>query len=367
MNQENLCRLALYQAEMIGSATAKTLIAYCGSAEEVLKMTKGKLKKIPGIGETFAEAVLKVRNLDQAEKELRFIQDKGIRILFHTEDDYPSRLRQYPDCPMMLFYKGSSNLNAERVVAIVGTRAVTDYGRSLTEKLIAHLTEFNVLIVSGLAFGVDTIAHRTALSQGLETVGVLGHGLDRIYPSENEILAKKMMSSGGLLTEFTTGTRPDRQNFPMRNRIVAGMSDAVVVVETKREGGSLITAELANGYNKDVFAFPGRVDDELSSGCNMLIREHKAHLIESGKDLTDLMRWHKNSDQPGFVVEPSLFHELTESEQTVLDFIRDRPKVHIDLLQSSLHFTPGVLAGILLNLQIKGLVLSHPGQTYSAL
>jgi DNA processing protein len=365
MSQENLCRLALYRAEMIGSGIAKNLIAYCGSAEEVLKTSKHKLIKIPGIGEATAEAVSKVSKLDQAEKELTFIEEKGIRMLFHTDEDYPSRLRQYHDCPMMLFYKGSSNLNSERVVAVVGTRSVTDYGRSVTEKLLAHLAEFKVLIVSGLAFGVDTIAHRAALTQGLETVGVLGHGLDRLYPSENESLARKMMASGGLLTEFMTGTRPDRQNFPMRNRIVAGMSDAVVVVETKREGGSMITAELANDYNKDVFAFPGRVDDEYSAGCNKLIRDHKAHLIESGQDLTDLMRWNRLGDEPNLKIQPALFHDLPESEQRVFDYIRNNQKVHIDLLHKSHSLTPGEMAGILLSLQIKGLVLVHPGKIYS--
>lgn len=362
---ETLCRIALHQADFVGPVTGKSLISYCGNAEEVFRYSKAKLRKIPSVGPVISEGLHRPELMKKAEKELDFILRNNIQMLFYSDDCYPSRLKHQNDSPLLLFYKGNVDLNLERSLAIVGTRNMTSYGRDLTEQLVEDLKEYGVLIISGLAFGIDTIAHRTALSTGLNTVGVLGHGFDRMYPEENEILARNMLEQGGLLTEFCSGTKPDKQNFPMRNRIVAGLADATVVIESKAEGGSLITAELANQYHKDVFAFPGKISDHYSAGCNLLIKHQKAQLIESAMDLLQFMNWSISTKVTQPQNESVLFHELSEEESLVYTFIKNKEKVHIDLLVQSLNFTPGFLTGILLNLQINGLVKAHPGKTYS--
>ncbi|MBK9270987.1 MAG: DNA-protecting protein DprA [Saprospiraceae bacterium] len=358
-------QIALHQADLVGPILARSLMAFCGEAELVFKTPKAKLLKIPGIGESVAHSIKNFKAWEKVEKELKFCENHQIQILFYTDQEYPGRLKNYNDSPLLLYYKGNADLNASRMIAIVGTRMVSEYGISLTENLVSFLQGYNVTIVSGLAHGVDTLAHRSSIGLQIPTIGVLGHGLDILYPSQNKSLAKKMCLHGGLLTEYNVQTRPDKQNFPMRNRIVAGMTDAVVVVESKKEGGSLITAQLANDYNKDVFAFPGRVEDINSSGCNQLIKDHKAHLIESGEDLVELMNWNKTDLDKLVSHKSQLFLELSHEEQCLLDVLKDKQKVHIDMLHHSLTFTPGMLAGILLELQMKGLVKELPGKVYS--
>jgi DNA processing protein len=357
--------IALTQTENIGPIIAKQLIGYCGGAEAVFKEKPSRLLKIPGIGMQTVSGLKNKDSITKAEKELHFIQKENIKALVQSDSLYPGRLKHFPDSPLVLFFKGEADLNTEHVVSIVGTRNISSYGKHLTEQLIQHLAEFEVLVISGLAYGVDSAAHRVSLLNDIPTVGVLGHGLDRIYPAENKSLAAKMLTKGGLLTEFCSNTKPDRQNFPMRNRIVAGMSDAIVVIETKSGGGSLITAEFGNEYNKDVFAFPGKVGDELSAGCNQLIKNHKAHLIESGEDLTEMLRWEKPGNVRHKQVKKELFVNFTEDEDKVVQMIRSKQKVNIDLLSHCLNFTPSQLANILLNLQFKGVVQEMPGKTYS--
>ncbi|MBK9629942.1 MAG: DNA-protecting protein DprA [Saprospiraceae bacterium] len=363
--EEKLYQIALHQADMVGPVIAKSLVAYCGEASKIFSTPINKLRKIPNIGELTAHAIKNFNAWDRVEKELKFIEDHQIKLLFYTDPEYPSRLRNINDSPLLLYYKGNADLNAIRTVGIVGTRMVTEYGKLLTENLVSFLSDFQVCVLSGLAYGVDTVAHKSSVGLNIPTIGILGHGLDRIYPSQNTSLAKKMCEHGGLLTEFNINTRPDKQNFPMRNRIVAGMSDAVVVVETKKEGGSLITAQLANDYNKDVFAFPGRIDDEFSAGCHSLIKDHKAHLIESGADLVALMNWDRSEDLNLSTNQPLLFHDLSSDEQNLLETLKTKQKVHIDLLHQTLTFTPGTLAGLLLGLQLKGLIKEMPGKMYS--
>jgi len=283
LNNELLYQLALIQVPNVGDVIAKNLLAYCGSASAVFKAKRGELLKIPQVGEIVAGIILRHQKeagiFKRAEKEIKFIETKKISPLFFTEAAYPHKLKHCADAPILLFYKGTADLNQQKIVGIVGTRTPTDYGKAQTEKLIAALKDLNVLVVSGLAYGIDTYVHRAALGNDLETVGVLAHGLDELYPSVNATLAKKMLKQGGLLTEFITETKPDKENFPKRNRIVAGMCDAIVVIESKRTGGALITADIAAGYSRDVFAFPGRSGDECSEGCNKIIKQKVVIMI----------------------------------------------------------------------------------------
>ena len=360
-----LYQIALTQTENIGPVIAKQLIGYCGGAEAVFKEKSHKLLKIPGVGPQTVERLKNKENISKAERELNFIQNENIKAILQSDSQYPNRLKHYPDSPLVLFFKGEADLNSLHVVAIVGTRNISPYGKHLTEQLIQHLANFEVLVVSGLAYGIDTAAHKSSILNELPTVGVLGHGLDRIYPVENKSLANKMIKKGGILSEFCSNTKPDRQNFPMRNRIVAGMSDAIVVVETKSGGGSIITAEFGNEYNKDVFAFPGKVGDELSAGCNHLIKNHKAHLIEGGEDLTDVLRWEKPGKVKPVQFTRELFVSFSDDEDKVFQTIKSKQKVNIDLLSQCFNFTPSELASILLNLQFKGVVQELPGKMYT--
>src|SRR6185369_9319070 len=250
------------------------------NVEEIFKARKSDLERLDGIGEIRAASIKGYNDFGAAETEIKFIEKSGIRPLFLTDPAYPRRLLNCYDSPTLLYYKGEADLNASKVIAIIGTRNHTDYGKQLTEKLIKDLESFQPLIVSGLAFGIDALAHKAAIRSQLATVGVLAHGLDQLYPPEHSSLAREMVrSGGGLLTEFRTQIKPDKHNFPIRNRVVAGMSDAIIVVETGIKGGSMITAELANGYNRDVFAYPGKVTDPKSAGCNYLVKNNKAVLL----------------------------------------------------------------------------------------
>ena len=348
----------------IGDISGKKLMAYCGSAEAVFKETRPALKKIPGIGEVTVNSITNHDVFKQAEKEIRFIEQNGIKPLFYTHPDYPARLLHCEDGPLMLFFKGTSNLNTSRIVAIVGTRRATNYGRARCEEIVETLAEKDVLIVSGLAYGIDSCAHRKAIETGIDTVGVLGHGLDRLYPAQNRKLAEKMLVQGGLLTEFMSDTNPDRENFPKRNRIVAGMSDAIVVVESDRKGGALITAELGNSYNRDVFAVPGKVGDDSSRGCNFFIKTNRAALAESGNDIAYIMGW--DSCEKPKKSQQELFVQLSDNEKLILDLIRDNGEIGIDQLVIKSALSASKVAASLLNLEFEGIVQCLPGKLYKA-
>jgi DNA processing protein len=266
----------------------------------------------------------------------------------------------------MLYYKGTSDLNAPKVIAMVGTRKATEYGRDICRKIIEGLVEQNVLIVSGLAYGIDTWSHKAALDNKLDTVGVLGHGLDRIYPFANRALAEKMTGSGGLLCEYMSNTMPDRENFPMRNRIIAGISDAVIVVEAGASGGALITAEIANSYNRDVFAVPGRLGDPHSEGCNKLIKINKAALIQSAKDISYLLNWSDEKDQKK-VVQRQLFLDLSPDEELIVNTLREKGDMEIDTLLLETLLMPAKAASVLLNLEFEGVIRCLPGKVYRLL
>jgi DNA processing protein len=348
----------------VGDVLAKNLVAYCGSAEQVFKTGKAQLEKIPGIGSYTSQAILKSKTvLERAEAEIKFIDNKKIDALFFTDKNYPQRLKNCTDSPIMLYYKGTANLNTEKVVAVVGTRTPSVYGKLCAEKLIEDLVGSGCLVVSGLAYGIDVASHKAALDNGLETVGVLAHGLDRVYPSVHTQYAERMMSQGGLLTEFLSETNPDKENFPKRNRIVAGMCDALVVVESKRGGGSLITATIANSYNKDIFAFPGKANDVLSEGCNGLIKSHRANLIECAADLLYMMNWDSELKKKNTGQIPLLIN-LSPEEQLIVNAFESKNQLHVDEICYATNFTISKTSACLLQLEFSNVIKSLPGKIY---
>lgn len=363
MQNDLLYQIALTLIPNIGDVHAKALTNHFGSAEAIFHAPKKELDRLEGIGPVRAGSIKSFKDFSKAEEEIQFIRKYKIKPLFLTDKDYPQRLLNCYDSPPLLYYKGNAELNSSKIIAIVGTRNHDEYGKTACEKLIEELVNEDLIIVSGLAFGIDSIAHRTALKNNIKTVGVLAHGLDRVYPSQNATLAKQMISNGGLLTEFSSNTVPDRQNFPGRNRIVAGMSDAVIVVESGLKGGSLITAELANGYNKDVFAIPGRMNDGKSEGCNYLIKNNKAALITCADDILDNMGW-KQTKKNSTRKQKELFIELTSDEKIVTDILQTQIQVHIDELYFKSKLSSSAVAQALLMLEMQGIVSSMPGKIY---
>ncbi|MBK9736248.1 MAG: DNA-protecting protein DprA [Saprospiraceae bacterium] len=354
--------IALTKVPKVGPVVAKNLISYCGGVEAVFKESRKNLIKILGIGQIFLDNFKPGEALAEAERELKFIGKNNISALSYLSENYPKRLSNFDSSPIIMYYKGSANLNHFRTVAVVGTRQPSLYGKQMCEVIIEGLLPYNVLLVSGLAFGVDAIAHRKCVDINIPTLGILGHGLDRIYPSENKLLSKKMIENGGILTEFPSETNPDRENFPMRNRIIASISDVVVVIESKRKGGSIITAEFANEYNKDVFAVPGHVTEVLSEGCNKLIKQNKAHLIEHAADIAYIMRWEEID--AGKVIQKQLFVDLDDTETKIIQLIRDNKEISIDALTYKMSMTPSEVSSLLLTLEFKGMVKTLPGKKY---
>ena len=356
-------KIALTLIPNIGDILAKKLLAYCGDAEQVFKEKRSTLEKIPGIGSAYARSIINHTVFDRAEQEMRFISDQKIQTFFYQDAAYPKRLTHCEDSPVMLYFKGNTNLNAEKVISIVGTREATEYGKKLCDQLIYDLSGYSVLIVSGLAHGIDAASHHAALDHQLSTVCVLAHGLDKIYPAINRSLALKMLEKGGWLSDFMSQTKADKENFPRRNRIVAGISDATIVVESKMKGGSLITAEIANSYNRDVFAFPGRVDDLHSAGCNSLIRQNKAALIQSAADIIYLLGWER-SNATNTPVQKQLFVELKPNEEIIVNVLKEKRQVAVDELCLLCKLPMSLVSSLLLTLEFAGIVKSLPGKVY---
>lgn len=359
-------QIALSLIPGVGGITAKKLISYCGGVEAIFREKKAALVKIPGIGQSLAASILNEKSFERAEKEMLFIEKHRIKPLFFLDKEYPARLKHCEDGPILLFVKGEASLNTAKVVSIVGTRNITDYGREKCNEIVEGLLPHKALVVSGLAYGVDACAHKKALDTGLETAAVLGHGLDRIYPPLHQQLAKRIASQGALVTDFLTETKPDRENFPKRNRIIAGLCDAVIVIEAADSGGALITANIANSYNRDVFALPGRTTDPYSKGCNMLIKSNKAALIESVADLEYIMGWDINKD-PKKAVQQALFTELDPEEEKLVNFIRSNPDASIDFIVANLGFAVSKTSALLLGLEFKGILKPLPGKVYKLL
>ena len=365
MQSDLLYQLALAQVPNVGYVHAKILAQQFGSAAAVFSSPKSILEKIEGIGTIRAGSIKSFKGFKEAEEEIKFLEKFKITPLFITDKHYPQRLLNCYDPPTMLFYKGNADLNASRVVGIVGTRTNTDYGKHFTEKFVRDLMPFDVLVISGLAFGIDAIAHKAAMKNKLPTIGVLGHGLDTIYPAEHSGLAKDMIRCGGLLTEFRSKVKPDKHNFPSRNRVVGGLCDATVVVETGVKGGSMITAEMANSYNRDVFAVPGRTIDTKSGGCNHLIRSNKAILLTGAGQFIETMGW-DNSPPSVKKIQKELFIELNEDEKAVVNILQQKD-VSIDELVLKSGCSSSSLAAAILNLELKNVIQSMPGKMYRLL
>lgn len=368
MNDELLkYKIGITLIKGIGCNLAKNLIAYVGSVEGVFREKQHNLAKIPGIGEVLSNEIVSQNVLARAEKEIEFIAKNNIQTYYYTDRDYPYRLKECPDSPIMLYSKGNCNLNNGKFIGIVGTRNATETGKENCKKLIADLaaSQPNTIIVSGLAYGVDICAHKSALEAGLPTIGVIGHGLDRIYPAAHRPAAVKMLQDGALLTEYLSGTNPDRQNFVQRNRIIAGLCDATVVVESAARGGALITAEVANDYNRDVFAFPGRVGDEWSAGCNALIKNNKASLIESADDMQRFMNWEKQDTTTAPVIQTTLFLDLSDEEQEIVSILRQYSDgIQVNELGIVIAKPFSRISSLLLEMEFKGIVKCLPGGIY---
>ncbi|MDI3320031.1 DNA-processing protein DprA [Pinibacter soli] len=358
-----LYKIALTQVPLIGPVQAKILLEHFENIEDIFKAKKSSLEQIEGIGAIKASNIKGFEDFASIEKEIAFIEKNNIQPLFFTDDNYPKRLCNCYDPPTLLYYRGTADLNASKIIAVIGTRSHTEYGKQLTEKLISDLASQNVVITSGMAFGIDGVAHKAAVKNKLATVGVLAHGLDILYPPEHSSLAKEVVyNNGGLLTEFPSRTKPDKHNFPIRNRIVAGMSDAIIVIETNIKGGSMITANLAYGYNRDILAFPGRTTDSRSSGCNKLIKEKKASLITGADDVLEALGW---KEQTGLRrLQRELFIDFTPNEKIILDLLGEKETTHIDELNLRSSLSSGAIAAAILNLELQNVVTSLPGKLY---
>ncbi|WP_343524230.1 DNA-processing protein DprA [Pedobacter sp.] len=358
-----LHKIALTFIKSIGPVTAKNLLAYCGSAENIFSADKKQLLQIPGVGEKTIEAIRGSDALLRARQELDFVEKHGIEVLFFSDEKYPKRLKNCIDSPVLLYAKGTVDFNHPRIISIVGTRNATNYGKNLCKELCEVLAPYNVLIVSGLAYGIDVTTHKECLVNHIPTVGVLGHGLDRMYPKIHKTVAQKMVLNGGLLTEFPILTNPDRTNFPQRNRIIAGIADATIVVEASIKGGALITAEIANSYHKDVYAFPGRTNDVFSEGCNFLIKTNRAGLIHNAHDLIYYLGWDDELKEKKKETQTVLQLSLTPNEQRVVDALQNG-QLSIDELCIQLNMQQSKLAIVVLTLEMQGIIVSLPGKIY---
>ena len=357
-----LHRIALTLIPGIGNINAKKLIAWCGSAEAVFKSSRTELMKIPGLVALMSQKVNLKEMLQQAERELSFLEANKIVPLYYYDDAYPSKLRHCADSPLMLYYKGAPDLWDQRTLAIVGTRQATNYGRRMCEEIIKGFAGENILIVSGMAYGIDSCAHANALKYELPTLGVLAHGLDRIYPDQNRNMARRMIKQGGLITEFLSKTIPDRENFPKRNRIIAGMADAVLVVESATKGGAVITADIAHSYNRDVFAIPGRTSDEFSDGCHLLIRRNVAALIRTADDIRYSMGWESHAEKKKN--NSALLKDYPPEEKQILGIIIKKGRASVDDIVLISGLGASKTASVLLKLEFAGVITGLPGKMY---
>jgi DNA processing protein len=365
MESDIFYKVALSMIPGIGGKLARNLIFYAGGIKQIFSESYRSLIKIPGIGEIYARRIKDKSVYAEAEKELAFIEKFKINVMFYADDNYPLRLRSCVDAPVILYSKGDMDLNISRSVSIVGTRNATFYGKKMCEQLIEGFSrrDYNILIVSGLAYGVDIQAHKLAMKYNLPTIAVLGHGLDKIYPSLHSDIARKMLGNGGLVTDFPSRTRIDPSNFIRRNRIIAGLSDATIVVESAEKGGALITADIASSYNRDVFAFPGRTDDKYSRGCNSLILKNAATMIQGVDDLEYFMGW--ESGDTGQASQRELFDNLTSEEQKIVELLKKKDRMFIDQITSRADLPGNKVSAVLMNLELKNILIALPGNIYT--
>jgi DNA processing protein len=364
LHNELLHTLALLKVEGIGDVVAKKLIKQCGSAAAVFQTSKKAFVSIDGIGDYLYKNLQEKKIFNLAENELRFIEKEQISYTTFEDDSYPERLKHCADGPTVLFQSGAINLQNKRVINIVGTRQISPYGVAFTNTLLEDLAPLNPIIVSGFAYGVDIVAHQAAMQNNLQTIGVLAHGLNQIYPKSHKKYISQMEQNGGFMTEFWSSSNPDRENFIKRNRIVAGMCEATIVIESAEKGGSLITANIANDYNRDVFAVPGRITDKFSQGCNNLIKTQRAHLLNSVADLVYILNWDIDTKKESKPIQKQLFVSLTEDEQKIYHYLVNKENELMDIIALDCDFPIFKISSLLLNMELKGVIRPLPGKLF---
>lgn len=363
---EKIYQIALSNVEGVGSVFFRQLISYCGSAENVFKAKTDKLLKISGVGRVVIEGLKNKELISDAEKTLINAEKQGAQLFFSTDKNYPSRLKPLYDAPAVLYYKGSASLDHFRSIGIVGTRQATDYGKKVTESIVEQSKNYNPLIVSGLAYGIDITAHKAAIDFGLPTIAVMASGIDVIYPSQHEKYIDQITSNGGIISEHPFGKQPIRNMFLSRNRIIAGLSDASIVIESAAKGGSLVTAEFANNYHRQVFAVPGTLANKASEGCNKLIQQNKANIYTQINDLVETLNWdlEENPDKIKFKKNDVDLSMFTDEEAQVISHLRTNGELQIDELSWQTQVPLNRLASLLLNLEFQGIIKAMPGKKF---
>ena len=364
-DQDLFYLLALLKVDGVGDIMAKKLLTHCSNAEAVFKTNSNQIAAIDGVGAVLLKNLKDKLVFEKANQELEFIKANNIKVSFFQDENYPDRLKHCIDSPVLIFSAGNINLKNKKIISIVGTRQITSYGTEFCRKLIEDLAPLDPVIVSGFAYGVDIVAHQLAMEYNLQTIGVLAHGLNQIYPKTHKKYVAKMEENGGFMTEFWSSSNPDKENFVRRNRIVAGMTEATIVIESADKGGSLITANIANDYNRDVFAVPGRVTDKYSQGCNDLIKTQKANVLTSAADLVYILNW--DIENKSKTIQKQLFVELEPDEQKIYDFLLKNGKELLDIIALQCDFPIYRISGILLNMELKGVIRPWPGKLFEAI
>lgn len=365
MSATTLEEIALSMVQGLGPTSTRRLIDIVGSASALFQLTHNELNELFGQHREIAAQIKNRTTFNRAEEEIKFNEKHGIKALFFTNDEYPQRMNrsECDDCPVLIYVLGNSNLNNDKMISIVGTRRATYYGKEQAERIVDGFVGENITVVSGLAYGIDTTAHRASVDRNIPTIAVLGHGLDRIYPVENTKLAREIIEKGGaLVTEYVSGTAINPHYFPARNRIIAGMSDAVVVVEASEKGGALITANIANSYHREVFAVPGRNTDPLSKGCNRLIATNKAYIACNTDEICYVLNWQKSKKRAG--EQTRLFDDLSPDEEIIVNLLKSHGDLSLDELtvKSALSLTQ--LSAVLFDLELKNMIKCLPGKFY---
>lgn len=364
-DQDLFYLLALLKVDGVGDIMAKKLLSHFGNAESILKAKTKEIAGIDGVGAVLLKNIKDKTIYEKADKEFEFLKSDGIKTSYFQDEDYPDRLKHCIDSPVLIFSSGNIDLKSKKIISIVGTRQITSYGTEFCRKLIEDLVALDPVIVSGFAYGVDIVAHQLAMENNLQTIGVLAHGLNQIYPRTHKKYMAKMEENGGFMTEFWSSSNPDKEKFVRRNRIVAGMSEATIVIESADKGGSLITANMANDYNRDVFAVPGRVTDKYSQGCNNLIKTQKANVLTSVADLVYILNW--DVEKRAKPVQKQLFVELDSNEQKIYNFLIKNGKELLDIIAIQCDFPIFRISGILLNMELKGVIRPLPGKLFEAI
>ena len=357
--------LALQHVPNIGDITAKKLIRQCGSAEAVFKEKHRNLLKINGIGKFVISDLNASSHLKAAEKELEYIQNNQISFFYFENEDYPERLKHCIDCPIVLFSSGNIQIDIQPIISIVGTRKITTQGIAFSQRLVEELAVFNPIIVSGFAYGTDITAQKSALKHGLQTIGCLAHGLNQVYPKSHKRYVADIEKHGGFFTDFWSCSSFDRNNFLKRNRIIAGLSEATIVIESAEKGGSLVTADIANSYNRDVFAVPGRTTDSQSLGCNNLIKHQKAHMLSHPLDVPYILNWQLETEVKP--IQKKLFVRLNDEEKVIYTYLKDNKTQLLDKIALQCNFPIFKVASLLLNMELKGVIRPLPGKLFEVI